>query len=257
MIVILLFIIVPVFVLGYLGFIPGISSLFGSNKPRDLGIKYTEEDRASARGKTQVTYADLPSETPASSSIQLSGSRPVSFEMSSAEASALMNNRPWRFFPYKDVQVKFNADGSGEISGILVKDKVPCYAEYIGIPKEAVEAVMKALPADPVFYLKMTASLKDNQVETFAPGRFEIGRMALPINTLLASFKPVLKKVYAAAMTDLVNEASKVKDKRSLIISYINSRLSSHPGFFAKNARASENKLIFEGTLPEKEAVVR
>ena len=32
-----------VMVLGYLGFVPGLSSVFGSDKARDLGIEFTEQ----------------------------------------------------------------------------------------------------------------------------------------------------------------------------------------------------------------------
>jgi len=31
-------VIIAVLVLGYLGFVPGVSNIFGSNKPRDLGV---------------------------------------------------------------------------------------------------------------------------------------------------------------------------------------------------------------------------
>jgi len=41
-----------VLVLGYLGFIPGLSSLFGSDKARDLGVDYTEQNYQEARAKT-------------------------------------------------------------------------------------------------------------------------------------------------------------------------------------------------------------
>lgn len=109
---ILLLILAPILVLGYFGFIPGVSNLFGSNKPRDLKIRYTEENRLAARAKTKVEYGELSADTPASTSLVRTGSRPVKFEMSSAEVTSLMNNRPWKYFPYSDVQVKFNADGS-------------------------------------------------------------------------------------------------------------------------------------------------
>lgn len=258
-----LFVVIPVLVvvlaLGYLGFIPGLSNLMGTNKPRDLGIKYTEADRTSARGKSQVVYETLPPDTPPEKSHQTSGSRPIKTEFSSAEMTALMNNRPWKYWPYGNVQVKFNADGSGEISGVLIKDRVPAYTAAIGIPKEAVNLAMKLLPNKPVFYVKGKAALVDNKVFLFEPQTFQLGRISMPVDIFLSFVPPELVKEAYAAMdtTELTGELSKIQNKKALIVEYINRRLSSYPGFYAKRAEFAENKLIFEGTLPEKEAVVQ
>jgi len=256
LIIFLLVIILPILGLGYLGFIPGLSSIFGTNKPRNLRVQWTEEDRTSARGKSQIEYVILSANEGGETGFQTSGSRPVSTEFSSAEASALMNNRPWRNWPYKDVQVKFNADGSGEISGVLLKDRLPAYGAKIGAPKGTIEFAMKFLPANPVFYLKMKASLKDNKVEVFEPQVFEIGRMKLPVSMFLSLVPGRLVKE-AWAVDNMAKELSKVQNKRALIIEFINERLSLITGFFANSASFAENKLIFDGTLPEVEATER
>lgn len=223
--------------------------------PRDLGIKYSEVDRGSARAKSQVEYGVLPEGTAAENSFQTTGQREVKLEFSAAEATALLNNRPWKYWPYQNIQVKFNGDGSGEISGKLIKSKVPEYAASIGIPKEAVEVAVKFLPTDPVFYLKMRAELSENKVTVFEPQTFEIGRIPLPVNWFLSSGKA--KPVYALETSELLGQLKKIENKRSLIIGYINQRLGMHPGFFAKKAKIEENKFIFEGSLPEKELTVR
>lgn len=245
----------PVLILGYFGFIPGISNIFGSNKPRDLGIRYSEADRASARNKSQIEYAVLAEGQGGEGGYQLSGSRAVKAEFSSAEISALMNNRPWKYWPYKDVQVKFNKDGSGEISGIFLKDRLVGYGAKIGAPKEAVAFVQKFLPVNPVFYVKGRAALIDNKVTIFEPEAFELGRIKLPVNMFLS--KVLVKEVLAIEVGDLSGELSKIQNKRAIIIDYINNRLASLSGFYAKNARFEENKLIFEGNLSEKEMTVR
>lgn len=257
-----IFIVIPVLAvvlaLGYFGFIPGLSSLMGTNKPRDLGIKYTEEDRKSARGKSQIEYVALPANTPPEESRQYSGSRPIKAEFSSTEITALMNNRPWKYFPYSNVQVKFNADGSGEISGVLIKDKLPGYGAAIGVPKEAVEFAMKFLPSNPVFYVKGKAALADNKVSVFEPQKFEIGRAPLPVNIFLSFIPPQLvKQTYAVVDGGMSGELSKVQNKRALIISYINQRLGTFSGFFAKSAYFAENQLIFDGNLSERAATVQ
>src|SRR5450756_747130 len=46
--------------LGYLGFIPVVAGVFGSDKPRDLGVKATAADLQSANGNTGVKLTELP-----------------------------------------------------------------------------------------------------------------------------------------------------------------------------------------------------
>jgi len=254
LILLLVLISVPLFILGFLGYIPGLSDVLGANKPRDLGIKFSEADKSSARAKSQIIYETLPADTSPDQSLQRSGTRPVTFEMSSAEASALMNNRPWKYWPYQNVQVKFNSDGSAEVSGSLIKDRLSGYAAAIGIPKQALDVATKFLPPKPVFYLKMKASLKDNQVDVFEPESFQIGRISLPVSVLLSFNPPSLIPSAMAAEDELTFELAKIKDKKSLIINYINNRLGKMGGFFAKTASFAENKLIFDGSLSEKES---
>lgn len=237
---------------GYFGIIPGISALFGSNKPRDLGIKYTDADLSSGRAKAPIIYETAT----ASGNVsvwQTSGTLPVNTEMTSSEITAIMNNKKGAYYPYKNVQVKFNADGSGEISAVLIKNRLPLYGSTFDAPKVAVDFVMKILPDNPVVYLKGKATLVDNKVGLFEPQRFEIGRVPLPVGIFLSLAPKIIPEVYALDVGEITSELSKVDNKRALIIDFINSRLSAIPGFYAKSAKMTENKLIFEGTLPEKE----
>jgi hypothetical protein len=254
-VLILFLIILGIF--AYLGYVPGLSSVFGSDKPKDLGIKYTQADLASARAKSQIVYEALPAGTPDELSLQRSGTRPISATFTSAEASALMNDRPFKYWPYKEVQVKFNADGSAEISGKLIKDRLPGYCAAIGMPKEVAAAAMKFLPADPVFYVKGKAALADNQVSVFDPQALEIGRMPIPLGPILSSGLKFINEVYAAPAESLTSELSKASNKREWIINYINQRIASIKGFYAKEAKFGDNELIFDGNLSEKESTVR
>ena len=248
-----------IFGLGYMGYIPAIAKLLGTNKPKDLGIRYTEKDRIEAHAKSGVQYGILPASTSDELSIQRFGKHEVDMIRTSVQATAMMNNRPWKFWPYQNVQVKFNSDGSAEVSGGLNKAVVPSYAAAIGIPKVAVEFAMKLLPPSPVFYLKMKGSLVDNKVGIFEPQVFELNRIPLPVSAFLSFNRPhIIKEVDAQLSADLLTDLAKVKNKRELIISYINDRLAGYSSFFyAKEARIEENKLIFKGILPDREATVR
>ena len=45
--------------LGYIGMIPGLASILGSDKPRDLGIQYTQADLDSAQSKLKQTTIEI------------------------------------------------------------------------------------------------------------------------------------------------------------------------------------------------------
>ncbi|MFA5770057.1 MAG: hypothetical protein WC894_01015 [Patescibacteria group bacterium] len=247
-----------IFGLGYLGYIPAISKLLGTNKPKDLGIRFTEKDRVEAHAKSGVEYTTLPASTSEEQSIQRFGKHNVDISWTSAQMSSLMNNRPWKYWPYNNTQIKFNVDGSAEVSGGINKAVFPSYAAFMGIPKIATEFIMKLLPPAPVFYLKTKASLKENQVDLFELQAFQLNHIPLPINAFL-SFNPhLVKQVNAQLSADLLSDLGKVKNKRQMIVNYINDHLSGYSSFFyAREARFEENKLIFKGTLANQEATVR
>lgn len=252
LLIVLVIIGIPVVLLGLTGMVPGVSTLLGANRPRDLGTKYSQADLSSIHAKSQVVYDTLTSEVPTESR-KFSGRREVVADFSAAEISATINNQPWKYWPYRDVQVKFNADGSGEISGVLLKAKVANYAAAIGIPKEAVDFAVKFLPSDPVFYVKGKAALENNKVSVFEPEKFEVGRIPLPVGIFLAFERIGVREVYALDVGGMVDELGKVSDKRGLIIGYINGRLSSAFGdFYAKRAYFKENSVSFEGSLSER-----
>lgn len=168
-----------------------------------------------------------------------------------------MNNKLGIYYPYKNVQVKFNADGTGEISGNLVKSRIPTYGQTFLAPKEAIDLVMRFLPENPSFYLKGKATLVDNKVGIFEPIRCEIGRVSLPLNLILAQNKGLINPAYAMDINGLLSEISGVTGKKQILIDFVNSRLSMVEGFYAKTAHFEENKLVYKGTLPETESTVR
>jgi hypothetical protein len=251
LIFLIIIIFIPVTLLTYLGFMPVLSSLFGTDKPRDLGIKFTPEDLKSVRGKSQVEYTVLPDSNIPQETRQFIGARQVTAEFTSVEITATLNNQPWKLWPYKNVQIKFNGDGSEEMSGVIIKKRLPAYAQAIGVPPEAINFAMKYLSANPVFYLKGKAALADNRVSVFEPQVFEIGRMPMPISLFLAvGGQSLIRKAYAEDLNGMANDLSKVGNKKEQIIAFINGRLNGGFGsFFAKKAYFGENLLYFDGTL--------
>lgn len=254
LIIFILFVVVPVLILGYLGIIPGLSDLMGANKPRDLGIKYSQSDLSSIHAKSLVKYETLPSNVVPAMTRLFSGERQFSGDFSSAEITATMNNQNWIHWPFKNLQVKFNADGSGEISGTLIKSKVSGYAASIGVPQQAADFIAKYIPNDPAFYVKGKAALSENKVSVFEPQAFQIGRIPMPVSVFLAMVKiNPIPLVYAQDVSSMTEELSKVNNKKALIIGFINNRLSSAYGkFYANKAYFTEGNVHFEGVLTEK-----
>ena len=69
-----------VLALGYLGFVPGVASLFGSDKPRDLGIKATAADLQSANSNDKITKIpglSVKSATMSNGSVKFDGTLPA------------------------------------------------------------------------------------------------------------------------------------------------------------------------------------
>ena len=71
---------------------------------------------------------DLPADTPPDQSLIFSGSQPANLTLTQEQATALLNYNPWPYFAVTNCQVLFNADGTGEISGVLEINKLNDYA---------------------------------------------------------------------------------------------------------------------------------
>ena len=249
---------IKIFLIALIIILGGIAYFFFAFKttnPRDLGISFSQADWESGRAKSQIAYEELNTDT-TTTTWKTFGTREVNTVFSSQETTAIMNNKPGVYYPYRNIQVKFNADGTGEISGNLDKSRIPTYAQTFDAPQQAVDLVMKFLPENPAFYLKGRATLVNNQVGIFEPMKLEIGRVSIPLGPILAD-KGLTKPVYAIDLNGLINEISGISNKEQLIIDFINSRLAMIEGFYARDAHFEENRLIYVGTLPEKEATVR
>lgn len=206
---VIFFVVIPVVFFALAGYIPGLSILFGTNKPRDLGVNYTEEDKNLAIKKSGVTYGELPSSTADDSSIQFVGSHDINTSWSSAEITALLNQRPWKYWPISDVQLRINPDKTVEMSGVVNAEKSRGYGLGIGVPGAVVDWV-SLLPTEAAFYLKGTGSLSDNKVANFDITSAQFGRLTIPTSVLL-SYQKIVDYAYAE---DVVSELSKYSGKK-------------------------------------------
>lgn len=217
---------------GYIGVIPGVASLFGSDKPRDLGISVTKEESVAAQTKTGVTLQALPANTPLSQSIVLSGSKAQRYTMTSSEISALANNRPWKYYPLEQVQIRINADGTVETSGILNVDLMMSYVQAIGYTTAEVEKALETykLPVKKLpFYIKASGEVKNNNV-TGTILSASAGRIPIP--------------------------AAIISESTPQIIALIEDNIAKSPGFSISSLTFGNGTMQFDGTVPEIEATV-
>lgn len=119
-------ILVIIIVIAYLGIysIPLLSSALGANKPKDLGVKISEE--AIITGLTKTPWETL-DELPEPTSMPLlevklkyTGSVPTTNDFTSEEFSSFVNNRVQNVEAIDDVQVRFY-EGGAEMSMKLSK----------------------------------------------------------------------------------------------------------------------------------------
>ena len=226
----LMLVVVVVLVAGYFGFVPGVSSLFGSDKAVDLGVDYTQSDYQSARAKGDIDRVDLPEGTSPANSLHFSGQHPASFSLSNAEATALVNEKSWLYFPIRDAQIRFNADGTAEFSGILMMDKLKDFTAALGVTNDeyntALEWVKRVtvLQSNLPFYIKGSGSVT-NGVIAFQTDEIILGRVNIPV--------------------DQINE------NKSQAISMVESLFARIPGFSVRNFSISGGQMHFDGTLPD------
>ncbi len=217
---------------GYLGFIPAISKLLGTDKPRDLGVKYANINVMKVHDYigTKTTITKDVSGSGAGAGLLFEGSKPAKYSLTGEELTALANS-PWKYFPFSDVQIKIDPDGTVEASAMLRTDRIINFAKSLNFnEKEISDAIQKfKIPVSntPV-YAKGNFSVEEGKAK-INPQNIEIGKASLPLS--------VIEKIIPQ-ITDGVN-----------------SIIKSFPGFYIKNLTFSEGKMNFEGTVPAKQTI--
>lgn len=189
---------------GYFGFIPGLSSLMGANKPQDLGITYTQTDVTAIPTKSY----SIP---------QTSNATPASVIFTQSEASAALNTTTWPYHPFTNVQVKFGPSNKVEASGNIVTSRLAGYFKAMGINQpQAQEAFdrLKLMP-NPSFYIDGTAVVIDNKIN-LSINSLKVGKITVPSN--------------------LIN------DNKSYVTSFINQKLNE-TAFNFKSIKPEDNQL--------------
>jgi len=230
-VLVLVLLLVFVFVLGFLGFVPGLSAVLGANKAKNLGIKYTDADKITAVEKLQVKYGQL-SANASEKGLVLKGFHPVDKFFTSQELTALADTRQKQFglFPFKNVQIRVNPDGTVEGSGILEFNTALDYLQQLGVPLDQVNKAIdkfKILRGELPVYLKVSGGVVNNTSNIIVQSA-EIARIPIP---------QALVNQYGPSLNNLVEDI--VAQRK--------------PHYDIKSLKVEEGKIHFVGSSPDEE----
>jgi hypothetical protein len=221
-----------VLVAGYLGLIPGLADVFGANKPRDLGVRYTQADYTNYLAKTNTQVFDFAQAPVAparpTDTIVYTDPQAKTVSLSNSELSARAGSSKWKDLPISDIQIKCEANGVVEVSGKLLSDRLANFATIAGNGGYSATDVKTGLDwlniigKDPAIYLKGTASVTNN-VPSLQISSAQINRFSLPSDAVSVGGVALAKSLFARVT-----------------------------GLDAKSVTFSENALNFIGTAPTK-----
>lgn len=179
----------PVLIAGYFGLVPGLSTLMGVNKPKDLNVTYTQADYQSFLAKTKTNlqdFANAPA-NPEKPNKKVVFADPVTANnvpISQEELTAAINESGWVWMPIDNAQVKIS-DGIVEMSGNLKLDNIANFVGFIGGVgysqsdiDTAVSWAKRFINNSPI-YIKANGSVTNNQLQLTVQ-EFKIGRYNVP-----------------------------------------------------------------------------
>ena len=205
-------------------------------KPKALGISYTPKDLEQIKQKVAVTFAPLPAGQTATKTIIVSGAHPVDQNFTSAELTAAASNRhnDYAYFPFRNVQIRVNADGTVEGSGTINYQDTVNYLLTLGVSQKDITegtAKYKIPNANLPVYLKTSGAItnNDSQINFNAAS---IANINVPEN-LIKEFQPAVN---------------------ALIESVIKSR---QPSYNIEKLEVVNGQIHFKGTAPDLEMAAK
>lgn len=205
-------------------------------QPRSLGVGYTPADLSSIYKKVGVAFEPLPAGTPVGKSLVLIGAHPVDASFTSSELSAAADNRSreYAYFPFRNVQIRVNADGSVEGSATVSYSVAVRYLVDLGVSSGDIADAAKKfnIPnASLPVYLKVSGSVANN-TSSITVQQAEIARISVP--------------------QDLVNQYGPALN--GLVDSIIRTR---QPSYNIQKLAVENGNVHFVGNAPDKEQAVK
>jgi hypothetical protein len=112
--VLLVIVVLPTTALAYMGFVPVATEIVGTNKPVDLGVKYSVDDFKSLEKKTllSVNNYDNPGGSskgigvPEGAQLVIYGTNTIQATPTQEELTAFLNLVPWTVPPVSNTQIR-------------------------------------------------------------------------------------------------------------------------------------------------------
>jgi hypothetical protein len=226
--VVIIIILIPVLVLAFFGFVPGVSNVLGFNKPKDLGVKYTAADYASYQTKTSGQFLDF-ANAPANPNkpgkkVVFADPKQMDVNLTQEEITATINSVGWLWMPIKNAQVRLG-NGTVEVSGNVNAANIPNFVNFIGgvgYPQASVDQASSwaKILGNPPIYIKANASVTNNVLSlTVTEG--QVGKFKIPAS--------IAEKVLKTGTINVKNNAV---------------------GYDAQSATFKNGQLHFVGTSP-------
>src|SRR3989344_1982436 len=205
-------------------------------QPKTLGIRFTAADLESAKSKIKVTTVPLPTNSPIDQTLIVSGSHPVDTSFTSEELSALADNRhkDYAYFPFKNVQIRVNNDGSVEGSATVNYQDAVNYFVSLGVSASDITegaAKFKIPNANLPVYLKVSGTISDNQSQINVQ-QAKIANISIPQNYITE---------YSPALNNLID--SIIQDRQ--------------PSVNINKLEVKDGQVYFQGTSPDREQTVQ
>jgi hypothetical protein len=231
LILVSIFILLPLLIAGWFGFIPGVSNIMGARDPKDLGVVWTEADYQSYLEKTNASFIDISNApiNPNNPDKKIIFTDPKTVEnqtFTQEEITAAINSVGWAWMPISNAQVKFT-DNTVEISGNLELDNIEKFIGFIGGVGYENQAVNTAADWGRRFvngapiYFKADASVSNNSLN-LSLQEASIGRFSVPMD--------IADKVLYTGSTNSINNAQ---------------------NFSVDSAKFIDGSLSFSGTYPQ------
>ena len=183
--------IIPVLIAGYFGLVPGVASIMGATKAKDLGVTYTPADYQNFLAKTQTNlqnFSNAP-DNPERPGKKIVFANPVTVTnqtVSQEELTAAINESGWAWMPIDNAQVKLS-NNTVEISGNMQLDYIAEFISFIGGVGYSQSDIDQAISWGKKFvnnapiYIKAEGSVTNNQLQLNVQ-EVKIGRFNVPTN---------------------------------------------------------------------------
>lgn len=215
---------------GWFGVVPGLSSILGANRARDLGVRYSAADLESYTQKTGIQFADYATapQNPNKPGKKMIFDNPRTVDgltMTQEELTAAVNSLNWRTMPLDNVQIRAG-DGTVEVSGNLRAKNIVGFINFIGgvgygqgDVDKAANWAMRFVDGASV-YVNASVGAENDQL-SFTLHEAKVGRFTMPSS--------VAENVLRTGLTNAITNAD---------------------NYEIKSASFSSGQMNFSGTYP-------